>query len=378
MRRVTTSGVGAARRRPRPDRLWRQQRRGSDRHDAGGVGSSSGPDERPQGRSRLRHRRPRRPVVQRRRRRGPGQGQDRARHRGQGARGQQRRDRRPPRRSACACSPTRATTRSSRSASPTRRPSAKVAEEFPDTKFAIIDDAAAVGDNIANLVFAEEQGSFLVGAAAALKTKTGNVGFVGGVDVPLIQKFEAGYTAGAKAVEPGHQGRGQVPHPAAGLLRLQRPGQGQDGRRRACTTTAPTSSTRPPAAPVAACSRPPRPRARMAIGVDSDQYKTADPTVQRRHPHLDAQAGRRRGVTTSSSRSPTDSFTAGTDDATTSKKDGVGYSTSGGQIDDIKAKLDDYKAEDHRRRDHGPDQVVRPEPDLESGAGPTTGSEAAR
>ena len=79
---------------------------------------------------------------------------------------------------------------------------AKVAKEMPDTKFAIIDDAAAVGDNIANLLFASEQGSFLVGAAAGLKTKTNNVGFVGGVDVPLIHKFQAGYEAGAQAVNP--------------------------------------------------------------------------------------------------------------------------------------------------------------------------------
>ena len=79
---------------------------------------------------------------------------------------------------------------------------AKVAPENPDVHFAIIDDASATGDNIANLVFAEEQGSFLVGAAAALKTKTDNIGFVGGVQTPLIEKFEAGYVAGAKQINP--------------------------------------------------------------------------------------------------------------------------------------------------------------------------------
>src|SRR5690349_447507 len=51
---------------------------------------------------------------------------------------------------------------------------AKVAPEYPDVQFAIIDDEAAVGDNVANLVFAEEQGSFLVGAAAALKSEAGH------------------------------------------------------------------------------------------------------------------------------------------------------------------------------------------------------------
>src|SRR3954447_4132825 len=78
----------------------------------------------------------------------------------------------------------------------------KVAKQYPDVKFAIIDDAANKADNVANLVFAEEQGSFLVGAAAALKSKAGHIGFVGGVNTPLINKFEAGYEAGAKAVNP--------------------------------------------------------------------------------------------------------------------------------------------------------------------------------
>jgi basic membrane protein A len=79
---------------------------------------------------------------------------------------------------------------------------AKVAPDYPDVHFAIIDDEGAQGDNIANLVFAEEQGSFLVGAAAALESKNGHVGFIGGVEVPLIQKFEAGFVAGAEEVNP--------------------------------------------------------------------------------------------------------------------------------------------------------------------------------
>ncbi|HEY0775090.1 MAG TPA: BMP family ABC transporter substrate-binding protein, partial [Nocardioidaceae bacterium] len=79
---------------------------------------------------------------------------------------------------------------------------AKVAAEYPEVHFAIIDDEGAQADNIANLVFAEEQGSFLVGAAAALKSETDHVGFIGGVEVPLIQKFEAGFIAGAQEVNP--------------------------------------------------------------------------------------------------------------------------------------------------------------------------------
>ncbi len=80
----------------------------------------------------------------------------------------------------------------------------KVAAEFPDVNFAIIDDASddSKGPNVAQLVFAENEGSYLVGTVAAQASKTGNVGFVGGVNVPLIQKFQAGYEAGAKAVNP--------------------------------------------------------------------------------------------------------------------------------------------------------------------------------
>ena len=79
---------------------------------------------------------------------------------------------------------------------------AEVSPDYPDTSFAIVDDASFEADNVANLVFAEEQGSFLVGAIAASASETGKIGFVGGVNVPLIQKFEAGYIAGAKAVNP--------------------------------------------------------------------------------------------------------------------------------------------------------------------------------
>ena len=86
-----------------------------------------------------------------------------------------------------------------------------VAAENPDTNFAVIDaamldfDNGAVpyADNIAGLTFAEEQGSFLVGVAAALNSESNTLGFIGGVGgFGLIEKFEAGFTAGAQAVNP--------------------------------------------------------------------------------------------------------------------------------------------------------------------------------
>lgn len=81
----------------------------------------------------------------------------------------------------------------------------KVAKEFPETKFAIVDDAseASTAPNIANLIFAEQDGSYLTGVIAAEASKSGTIGFVGGVNIPLIKKFEAGYIAGAKSIKPG-------------------------------------------------------------------------------------------------------------------------------------------------------------------------------
>ncbi|MYJ14119.1 MAG: BMP family ABC transporter substrate-binding protein, partial [Acidimicrobiia bacterium] len=76
----------------------------------------------------------------------------------------------------------------------------EVAANNPDTLFGIIDSAPDGTDNLAGLVFAEHEGSFLVGAAAALKSTTGTVGFIGGVDIDLIRRFHAGFEAGARAV----------------------------------------------------------------------------------------------------------------------------------------------------------------------------------
>ncbi|WP_010530684.1 BMP family lipoprotein [Lentibacillus jeotgali] len=76
-----------------------------------------------------------------------------------------------------------------------------VAGQYKDTNFAIV-DAVVEGDNIASITFADHEGSFLAGAAAANKTNTNKVGFVGGTDSDLINKFESGFVAGAKTVNP--------------------------------------------------------------------------------------------------------------------------------------------------------------------------------
>jgi basic membrane protein A len=77
----------------------------------------------------------------------------------------------------------------------------KVGAEFPDTKFAIIDLVVDL-PNVKSVVFTEEQGSYLAGVMAAMASKTGTVGFVGGMDIPLIRKFGCGYAQGVKSVKP--------------------------------------------------------------------------------------------------------------------------------------------------------------------------------
>jgi basic membrane protein A len=73
----------------------------------------------------------------------------------------------------------------------------KVAKKFPDTTFAVV-DSVVEGKNVDSIVFSEHEGSYLAGVAAALKSKTGRVGFIGGVNNALIQKFQAGFEQGAK------------------------------------------------------------------------------------------------------------------------------------------------------------------------------------
>lgn len=80
----------------------------------------------------------------------------------------------------------------------------EIVDDYPDTNFVVI-DAVVDKPNVQSLMFDEHTGSFLVGAIAAMKSETGNVGFVGGMDVPLIHRFYCGYAYGARAVNPDIQ-----------------------------------------------------------------------------------------------------------------------------------------------------------------------------
>ena len=84
----------------------------------------------------------------------------------------------------------------------------KVALNYPNNKFAIVDGVIFEEDgktplkNVASLVFREHEGSYLVGMIAASKSKTGTIGFLGGMDIPLIHRFEKGYEEGARSINP--------------------------------------------------------------------------------------------------------------------------------------------------------------------------------
>ena len=77
----------------------------------------------------------------------------------------------------------------------------KTAAQNPDMKFAIV-DGEVKANNVRSLLFAEHEGSFIVGALAALASKTDKVGYIGGMDIPLIRRFSTGFAAGVKYIKP--------------------------------------------------------------------------------------------------------------------------------------------------------------------------------
>lgn len=110
---------------------------------------------------------------------------------------------------------------------------AQVAPKYPKTKFAIIDGNAPQCDNACALKFREEEGCFLAGALAAAMSRSGTIGFIGGMEVPLIKRFECGYKAGALTMRPGVKVlaayTGKWDDPAKGTeLALAQFGQGAD------------------------------------------------------------------------------------------------------------------------------------------------------
>jgi basic membrane protein A len=222
------------------------------------------------------------------------------------------------------------------------------AAENPNVKFAIVDGVVDGATNVTPLVFTEEQGSFLVGAAAAYKTKACHIGFIGGVETPLIKKFEAGYIQGAKAVAPDIKIDSKYLTPAGDFTGFNDPAKGAVATKGELDNGADViyhaAGGSGPGVFQSVKTASTKDNPKWAIGVDSDQYnqpnlaavkdiiltsmlKRVDVAV---FDYISAVAGNN---------------LAALPKAFDLKVDGVGYATSGGFVDDIKAKLDGYKAQ---------------------------------
>ena len=236
---------------------------------------------------------------------------------------------------------------------------AAVGAENPDTIFGVVDSGminfgadppAPYGDNIAGLVFAEEQGSFLVGAAAALKTETGTIGFIGGVANVggLIERFEAGYQAGARAVNPDIEIISAYVTQAPDFDGFNAPDRGKEialamyeegadivyhaaGGTGAGLFLAAQEQSEATGSKV------------WAIGVDSDQYHTAGAGVQ--DYILTSMLKRVDSAIFEMVKSVIDGNVTAGPTVYDLSVDGVGYSTSGGFVDDIVDQLEDFRAQ---------------------------------
>lgn len=219
-----------------------------------------------------------------------------------------------------------------------------VATDHPSTKFGIIDDSSVQLPNVSGLTFTEEQGSFLVGAAAALKSKSGHIGFVGGVDNDLIHKFDAGYSAGAKAANPGIKIDKKYLTTPPDFSGFKDPAKGKEAAKAMYSGGADVvyQAAGASGAGVFSAAQEASSAGKVwAIGVDSDQYQQVDPSLQpliltSMIKHVDvAVFNFIRDFQSGTVKSGQVVFDL--------KSGGVDYATSGGFVDDIKSKLDAYK-----------------------------------
>jgi basic membrane protein A and related proteins len=226
----------------------------------------------------------------------------------------------------------------------------KVASDFPNVKFACTDGSFTVQSPPTNMVnnnFAANEGSFLVGAAAALKSQNGKVGFIGGVDTPLIHSFQAGYIAGAKHINPDITVDVKYLTAPPDFTGFSDPAKGKEaalglyqGGDDVVYHAAGGSGSGLFAAAVQYQNL--TGQHVWAIGVDSDQYLTAPSDQQ---PFILTSMLKRVDV---SIYDTIKAFIDGTFKGATVQlftlKDGaIDYSTSGGFVDDIKDQLDQLK-----------------------------------
>jgi basic membrane protein A len=217
--------------------------------------------------------------------------------------------------------------------------------ENPDTSFAII-DSVIDAPNVASLVFAENEGSFLVGVAAGLKSQTGKVGFIGGVENDLIRNFEVGFTAGVQAANPDAEVLVQYISQPPDFSGFNDPAKGKeiaaamyaDGADIVYSAAGGSGLGAFEAAKEAGA-----PGDVWAIGVDSDQYNLVSADLQ---PYILTSMLKKVDVAVYETIKAFNdgAFTAGVQ-VFNLESGGVGYSTSGGFVDDIAAQIDDFAAQ---------------------------------
>jgi basic membrane protein A len=220
---------------------------------------------------------------------------------------------------------------------------AKVAKEYPETNFAVIDGfTPEVPKNLSHLVFAEEQGSYLVGVAAALKTKKKHVGFVGGTHGDLIKKFEAGYTAGVKSVDPSIKidVTYLTEDPKDGKKGFENPTGGNNAATAQYDAGADVVYHAAGKSGLGVFDAVEEAgEGNWAIGVDLDQYLTVD---EAQKPHiLTSMLKRIDTAVFDYVKANADEEVKGGYSVYDLKVDGVGYSKSGGYVDDISDQIDE-------------------------------------
>jgi len=222
----------------------------------------------------------------------------------------------------------------------------KIAPDFPDTTFFIIDDSSLDEfPNVKSLVFAEEQGSFLVGAAAALKSTSNNVGFIGGVQTGLLEKFEAGFVAGAKQVKPDATVQTTYLSQPPDFSGFGDPAAGAEAANGMYDAGADVIYAAAGGSGLGVFQSA-LAKGALAIGVDSDQYESIGVSNPELQPVILTSMLKRVDVAVF------DALQAFVDGeqipAITTydlEADGVGYAASGGAVDDIAEQLEELKAQ---------------------------------
>jgi basic membrane protein A len=217
----------------------------------------------------------------------------------------------------------------------------KVAKEFPKVSFGLI-DSVATAPNVDSITFTEEQGSYLAGVAAALKTKKNHVGFIGGVDVPLIKKFQAGFTQGVHDTNPKVKVDAQYLSHGSDTSGFSSPDKGKEAASGQLDNGADVIYTAAGSSGNGAIEAVAGTKGAWAIGVDSDQYNIPGLSKYKNSILTSMVKNVDVGVY-DFVKSVHDGKPLTGNQVYSLAKGGVGLATSGGFIDDIQSQLDAAK-----------------------------------